>query len=192
LRRQWAIACTALVSGLVCVLSSCGQGEQTVQAGPLREPPKIAFVITATPGRVLTDGSVVLDLTGPASAKIIGVESLGGSGTLRFLGAKLASPHRRTTSTQWVPSWPPKNFAARSIVDAAGSIIHPASRTWHKQSYELLLGYRVLTANYATRTSVRVTYEVGGETYEATIPNILVTCPQHQNQTGCLKKGFAG
>jgi hypothetical protein len=158
--------------------------------GPLLEPPKIAYVITVKPGRVITDGSIVLDLRGREDATIVRVTSVGDDANLEFLGAKVVGPHRRYTSTQWAPGWPPEHFKASSVVDAVGATLRPSFRTWKKQAYELLLGYRVRGAAYGVRSGVTVTYRVGGQQYEATIPSIIVTCPPHAGQTKCLLRGF--
>ena len=158
--------------------------------GPLREPGKLAYVITAKPGRVLTDGSIVLDLRGREDATIVSVESVGNEGTLEFLGAKVVGPHRRFTSTEWAPGWPPVHFKASSVIDPVGATLRPSFRTWKKQAYELLLGYRVLRPAYGVRSGVTVTYRVGGQQYETTIANIIVTCPPHGRQSTCLRRGF--
>lgn len=181
----------AIASGLLLIWVTYGIGHLGGQPkGPLVEPGKLAYVITAKPGRVLTDGSIVLDLRGRENATIVSVTSVGNEGTLEFLGAKLVGPHRRYTSTEWAPGWPPVHFKASSIADPVGATLRPSFPTWKKQAYELLLGYRVLRPVYGVRSGVTVTYRVGGRQYEATIANIIVTCPPHARQIKCLRRGF--
>lgn len=184
----WAMA---IASGLLLLWVSYGRGHFGGRGeGPLLEPPKIAYVITAKQGRVFTDGSIVLDLRGRENATIVKVTSVGDEANLQFLGAKLVGPHRRYTGTQWAPGWPPVHFQASSVIDPVGATLLPSFRTWKKQAYELLLGYFVRGAGYGVRSGVTVTYRVGGQQYEATIPNIIVTCPPHANQDRCLRHGF--
>jgi hypothetical protein len=184
----WVVA---IVIGLLLIWVTYGIGPFGGHTeGPLYEPGKIAYVITAKPGRVITDGSVVLDLHGREDATIVRVKSVGDEANLQFLGAKVVGPHRRYTSTQWAPGWPPVHFKARSVIDPAGATLRPSFRTWKKQAYELLLGYRVRGASYGVRSGVTVTYRVGGQQYEATIPSIIVTCPPHTGQDRCLYRGF--
>lgn len=177
------------VLGALCSLSA-GCRSSSGAEGPLFEPGKIAYVITAKPGRVLTDGSVVLDLHGREDATIVSVASVGDGANLHFMGAKLVGPHRRYTSTQWAPGWPPVHFQASSVIDPVGATLKPSFRTWKKQAYELLLGYRVRGSGYGVRSGVTVTYQVGGEQYATTIASIIVTCPPHANQDRCLRHGF--
>jgi hypothetical protein len=158
--------------------------------GPLLEPPKIAYVITVKPGRVITDGSIVLDLRGREDATIVRVTSVGDDANLEFLGAKVVGPHRRYTSTQWAPGWPPEHFQASSVIDPVGATLRPSFRTWKRQAYELLLGYRVLRPSYGMRSAVTVAYRVGGRQFESRIFSIIVTCPPDTNQEKCLYRGF--
>jgi hypothetical protein len=178
----------AVLSALALMSVACGTNGEA--EGPLDQPGKIAYVITAKPGRVITDGSVVLDLHGREDATIVSVASDGDDDNLEFLGAKLVGPHRRYTSTQWAPGWPPEHFKASSVIDPAGATLRPSFRTWKKQAYELLLGYRVLKAAYGVRSGVTVTYRVGGHQFESTISSIIVTCPPQARQTKCLYRGF--
>ena len=139
---------------------------------------------------MITDGSIVLDLHGRENAVIVSVESVGDEANLELLGAELVGPRRRYTSTQWSPGWPPRHFRAGSIVDPVGATLQPSVRTWKKQAYELLLGYRVRGDGYGVRSGVTVTYRVGGRQYETTIASILVTCPPRASQDRCLLRGF--
>jgi hypothetical protein len=178
----------AVLSALSLMSVACGTGGGA--EGPLDQPGKIAYVITAKPGRVITDGSVVLDLHGREDATIVSVASVGDDENLEFLGARLVGPHRRYNSTQWAPGWPPEHFKASSVVDPVGATLRPSFRTWRKQAYELLLGYRVLRPAYGVRSAVTVTYRVGGRQFESRIFSIIVTCPPHTNQEKCLYLGF--
>ena len=72
----------------------------------------------------------------------------------------------------------------------AGAVLWPSFRTWKKQAYELLLGYRVRGAGYGVRSGVTVTYRVGGQQYHTTIASIIVTCPPQANREQCLLRGF--
>jgi hypothetical protein len=176
------------LSGFALISAACASDREA--EGPLSESGKIAYVITAKPGRVITDGSVVLDLHGREDATIVSVASVGDDDNLEFLGARLVGPHRRYTSTQWAPGWPPEHFQASSVIDPVGATLQPSFRTWKKQAYELLLGYRVLKPTYGVRSGVTVTYRVGGQQYETTIASIIVTCPPQARQTKCLLQGF--
>ncbi|MBO9522414.1 MAG: hypothetical protein J7518_12825 [Nocardioidaceae bacterium] len=147
----------------------------------------MAYAQVATPGTTFTDGTGLLVVPGDRPAKVLKIESLGGRSAMTFLGAKLAGPHREfTTNTSW-PTWPP-NIAGDPLQEAEGATIEPVSRTFNKNGYELLLGYRIDHAKYAVRRGVRVTYRIGDRTYRAVLPLVFATCPPGRDLDSCQEE----
>jgi hypothetical protein len=104
---------------------------------------------------------------------------------LKFLGAKIASPRRKFTTTLRLSGWPPRDLHAQTVYGIDGTKVTPTRSNWRRQPFELLLGYRIESSDYAARTGVRVTYEVKGKTYQVTMPSVLAACPPKDNQQKC-------
>lgn len=162
--------------------------------GPLLVAPSTyGKVIGVHAGDVFTNGTDVIALGRVRPARLVSVTSVGGGRVLRFLGARLASPRRELTTTDYLPRWPPSQaWHAQAITQAVGVPISPIKETWHQQGYEVLLGYHVLKQGYGVRTEIRVIYEIDGTRYAATLPSRLVTCPSSQDRqtSQCLKEGM--
>lgn len=158
--------------------------------GPLRVDPKQGWAVRAVPGKIFTDGTLVLDSTNGAPMTIVSVQSVGGGQTLKLLGAKVASPERAYTTTTRFSRWPPRAVHAMRITDAVGQTITTASINWHKQPFELLLGYKVMSSEYGVRSAVRVVYTSGGNAYQALLPSLLAACPPHQDLGTCGDRAF--
>jgi hypothetical protein len=158
--------------------------------GPLEGSGGEGFVIYAQVGRVFTDGSQILEVKGDTPIKIVSVTSQGGSSALRLLGAMIADPQRRFTTQQIFEGWPPRHPGAARVLDAVGQTVTPARMNWHKQPYELLVGYRITAPTFAVRENLRVVYTSEGRTYVANMTAKLVLCPPGGNLTRCLNEGF--
>jgi hypothetical protein len=188
-----ASAVRRLTAWLVLIATiSVGCSAPSQPQGPLEAGRKHAWVRSAQAGEVFTDGTDLLQLNGMRMATIVSVDSVGGDNTLKFLGASIAEPRRKYTTTQETSGWPPTDLAAHNVVPAVGAAIKPLAKTWHRQGYELLLGYRIERSDYSVRAGVRITYRVGQKTYEATIPSLLVMCPPKRPAGGCMKQAWPG
>jgi hypothetical protein len=147
------------------------------------------YVVPARAGRVFTDGFDVVRLQGSQNARILKVESIGGTDVLEFLGARLAGPGRRSGATQILSGFPPHDRPLGDVSAAENAVVEPQSRTGIK-GYELLLGYRIRGQDVGARTGIRITYEVAGRTYETTVEAGLITCPKGEPSTTCRRQAL--
>lgn len=161
-----------------------------ISGGPLDVGGKQSWAVPATPGRKFTDGSNILNALGGKPFTVVSVESIGGSPSLQYLGAKVASPQRRYTTTTRFEGWPPRGVHAKAVSDAIGHVITPETKNWHGQPFELLLGYKVVSPEYGVRTGIRIVYREGGKTYQAVLHSILAACPTRQDLEACGDHAF--
>lgn len=183
------LSLTALAA---CKSPSRSASDPTAGGGPLVAAPAQAWVLPATKGRTFTDGSNVLDVRGSTPIKVVSVTSIGGTTSLQFLGAKVASPRRQYTTTNEFNGWPPRDIRASFVLDAGGQSVSPTAGNWHRQPYELLLGYRVISTDFAVRTAVRVVYESAGKTYQQDFPSLIAVCPPSEDLQKCGNQAFGG
>jgi len=188
--RARIAAALVLMIGPTAACSSHHADAAPISGGPLDVGGKQGWAVPAIPGKKFTDGSNILDISGDRPFTVLAVESVGGSPSLRFLGAEVASPHRRYTTTTSFKGWPPSGVHAKAIDDAAGHVITPQTANWHGQPFELLLGYKVVSPELGVRTGIRVTYRVSGTTYQAVLHSILSACPTSQDLEACGDAAF--
>lgn len=181
----------------VCLLlAACGGGgtDGVISGGPLRYPEGASetWAVVAKQGDRFTDGSSVLDLGGHQPIRVISVESVGGSQSLRFLGARLVSPHRKFTDFLRADDWPPSNLPARKLYGIHDVVVTPNRSNFHHEPYQLVLGYEVISSEFAVRRGVRVRYEAGGKTYEVMMRNQIAACPPGMDQRVCMDRAGDG
>src|SRR4051794_14601997 len=106
------VAVLVLLIGPTAACESHQADSAPISGGPLDVAGKQGWAVPATPGRTFTDGSNILNIAGDSPFTVVAVESIGGSPSLRFLGAKVASPQRRYTTTTRFAGWPPRGVQA--------------------------------------------------------------------------------
>ena len=121
-------------------------------------------------GRPFTFGLDVLELPRRSDqpAVVRSVEPVGLDQGLRFLGARLGSADR-TTTWQVIRQWPPRGPGHDPVPLSTPIDADP-------MGWELYLGFQVTRPGYYVTDGWRVTYEVGGRTYQYQVPSQLVVC----------------
>ena len=154
--------------------------------GPLVAPAPHGFVMTQPVGFVFTDGVETLELGGDKPAVLKKVESVGTDG-LEVLGVSLVKPGRKVGTIQAIDGWPPRDPYLRPsdvVTRGIGATFTPSDQNKQGQSYELLVGMKVVKAGYLVRDGYRITYEVGGTTYQRFFPAQLVVCTSKSMEKG--------
>jgi hypothetical protein len=168
------------------VLAGCSDSKGT-SSGPLHVFARHGYVVPAEAGRVFTDGFDVVRLNGGQPARVLKVESVGGTDVLDFMGAQIVGPKRKYGATQIFNEYPPQDRSLGEIVPAVGAVLQPRAETGI-EGYELLLGYRIRAGALGARTGIRITYEVNGKTFETTIEAAIITCPAGQSSATCQRE----
>ena len=190
--RQSTLAAAFGITAALFFSAACGGGSEAriAPTGPLQAPDKHGWVVTVYKGKTFTDGQELLDLRGTRPAVIQAVTVTGGTPTLEYLGASLALPSRRYTTSEEMPGYPPR-VPGSTTAPAVGHTILPTRRTERRQGYELLLGYRATRDGNAVRGDVRTTvtvdYTVSGTRYRIVMPAQLFPCPKGASQGTCMK-----
>lgn len=173
------------VSSLVLTgCQSLGLGE-----GPMRPAPEHGSIVEGPVGRRLTDGFEILQLGGDRPATILSVESVGGDGSLKYLGAYLAGPDRKLAAYTQPEGFPPTTRGLGEIIPAEGAVIEPREQTRRRLGYELLLGYEIVDdSEIAFREEIVVTYRIDDTDYAWRAPAKLVYCPESATSEECFTK----
>ena len=184
----------AALAALVVVLSACTScgaegGDGHPEGDAVRVAGEYGQVVSTSVGMRFTDASLPLYVRTDSPITLLSVESIGGSGSAKFLGAKVADDSRVLGSFQTFDRWPPGVRELAIVpIDASGAVIPPRDETRKRIGYTLLLGYRVTHARFGVRTGVRLVYRQGTEVFEQTLPAHVVFCPQPQKQPRCLDR----
>ena len=169
-------------------LSGTGFGSQP-SGGPLVPPEPHGFVMTQPVGHVFTDGVETLKLHGRKPAVLRKVDVVGTDG-LEVVGVSLVRPGRMVGTIQAIDGWPPKDPYLRPadvLSKGIGATFTPAAENPGNQSYELLVGLKVIRHGYLVRQGFRITYDVDGTTYRRFFPAQLAVCTSKalENADGC-------
>lgn len=133
----------------------------------IREPAETIFI----------DRLEILRLEGRDPAVLLHVESVGGDGAFRYLGAMIAGPDRKLAAVTYLEGFPPDDGSLGEIRPAIGAQIRPVTETTGGKGYELLIGYEVEDdTKVALRTGIVVTYRVGAREYVWRSPARLLYC----------------
>lgn len=154
--------------------------------GPMRPVGEHGMIAEARAGERFTDGLAVLQVTGEEPARIVSVESVGGNGAFRQVGALLAGPGRKIGAVGYAAEFPPKDRALGDLVEAEGAVLQPVAQTRNEMAYELLVGYEVLDdTEVGYRAGLRVRYEVAGDEFVWNAPARLLFCPDGMETADC-------
>lgn len=175
---QWAararlVPCAVALA--TAAVTACGSSKP---GGPLVAPPPHGFAMTQPVGFVFTDGVETLKLSGDQPAVLRNVEAVGTNG-LKVVGIALVKPGRKVGTIQEIDGWPPKDRYLRPgdlIRPGVGATFTPWSHNKLGQSYELLVGMKVVKPGYLVRDGLRITYEVDGTTFQRYFPAQLAVC----------------
>lgn len=162
------------------MLADCGTGKQA--DGPVTYPGSLAYFPHLKVGEVFTDGAVQLTVkNGSSGAPVIDeVRSIDPASAFQFLGAYVASPHRKWGFNELVHGFPPTSGGFGPIRPAVGATIARGP-----VGTELLIGYRIVKAGYQVRESVEVDYHIGSAHYIVTVPVSVVNCPGEMRLKDC-------
>ena len=173
-------AARALLSVLaVCgapVVGGCGGHQAT--GGPLVAPNGHGWAMSQPVGFEFTDGMETLHLNGNRSATLRKVELVGSDG-LELLGVALVKPGRDVGTVQEIDGWPARDRHINPsdvVSPGIGATFTPARGNPLGQSYELLVGMKVVRAGYLVRDGLRITYAVNGTSYTRYFPAQLTVC----------------
>jgi hypothetical protein len=188
--RMLALSAAVLAVGAAGVagMSGTGIGSQP-PGGPLVPPDPHGFVMTQPVGHVFTDGVETLKLRGKKPAVLRKVDVVGTDG-LKVVGVSLVRPGRMVGTIQAIDGWPPKDPYLRPadvLSKGIGATFTPEAQNPGKQSYELLVGLKVIRHGYLVRQGFRITYDVDGTTYRRFFPAQLAVCTSKslENANGC-------
>lgn len=177
--RLLAVSAVVIAAGVAGVAGLAGTGFGTPRlGGPLVPPAPHGFVMTQRVGHVFTDGVETLKLEGTEPAVLRKVELVGTDG-LKIIGVSLVKPGRKVGTIQAIDGWPPKDPYLRPsdlMRKGIGARFTPAAENPGKQSYELLVGLKIVHPGYLVRDGFRITYDVDGTTYRRFFPAQLAVC----------------
>ncbi len=187
--RMWTAAVVVAVASLVAGATAVHLGRSDPKAGsverradgPMHVPPAHGGAVTLRTGAVFTDGFEILSVAGDEPATIDSV-ALVDNGGFELLGAKVASPDRRTGFVQFLHGWPPAGPELKGTrpIDAMGASITPSAAG--EPGWELFVGIRVTGTGVLERTGIKVDYTVAGERFTATLPAQLVVCTSRSQE----------
>jgi hypothetical protein len=190
------VSAVVLAAGVAGVAGFAGLGGLTrtgfggpEAGGPLLPPAPHGFVMTQPVGHVFTDGVETLKLEGTKPAVLRNVELVGTKG-LKIVGVSLVRPGRKVGTIQAIDGWPPRDPYLRSadlMRNGIGATFTPSSENPAKQSYELLVGLKIVRHGYLVRDGFRITYDVDGTTYRRFFPAQLAVCTSRslEQADGC-------
>ena len=177
--RVVALSAVVLVVGAAGVAGMTGKGfGSQPSGGPLMPPAPHGFVMTQPVGHVFTDGVETLKLDGKKPAVLRKVDVVGTKG-LKIVGVAMVKPSRKVGTIQAIDGWPPKDPYLRPadvMTTGIGATFTPATENPGKQSYELLVGLKIVHRGYLVRDGFRITYDVDGTTYRRFFPAQLAVC----------------
>jgi hypothetical protein len=119
-----------------------------------------------------------LKLDGTKPAVLRKVDVVGTTG-MKIVGVGLVKPGRKVGTIQAIDGWPPKDPYLRPadlMSKGIGATFTPAADNAGKQSYELLVGLKIVRHGYLVRDGFRITYDVDGTTYSRFFPAQLAVC----------------
>jgi hypothetical protein len=177
--RVLAVSAVVVAAGAAGVAGLTGPGLETqLSGGPLVAPAPHGFVMTQPVGHVFTDGVETLKLDGSKAAVLRKVDLVGTDG-LKIVGVALVKPGRKVGTIQAIDGWPPRDPYLRAsdvMSKGIGATFTPAAQNPDGQSYELLVGLKVVGRGYLVRDGFRITYDVDGRTYSRFFPAQLAVC----------------
>lgn len=162
IRRIWVLACCGL---LICWLGACTQAPV---GDSLLTPNEHGWLISEETGAVFSDGAESLEVVG-GPITLRDVRTIGPDG-VEQLGFKVILDDGDTGVTQVMQGFPPEEVP--DLRQGAGAVLGATGR----ESWWLVIGYRVDTKVRWERTGVEITYEREGVLYRQVFPATLIVC----------------
>ncbi len=173
-RRRTMIVASALV-GTSMSLTACAWWSPEGTA--LMNPVEHGWVTRQEMGSVFSDGMESLEVVrGPITIKDI--RTIGPKGVTQ-VGFRLQLPTTKSPQVQLSKGFPP---ALPDLVEGVGRTIGTSGT---KESWNVVIGYRVDEDRRWERTGVEVIYEKDGITYHQTFQGTIIVCTPSTPEVDC-------
>jgi hypothetical protein len=167
-----------LAAVALCLCVGCGAGASQPATGTKLVPQPLHGNQWLLPGGgVVTDGAEILQVPEGAPPVTITDVRLVGARDVRFVGARLSDPHRKTYQFYGAPRFP--SSEGRSSIPAIGATITDAKRGW-----ELLVGLDVGSSDYPLIEGIEVRYSLGGQDYRQVFRGSAIFCAEEPARRG--------
>lgn len=160
------------------------EGEAEASRGDaLREPPDNAYYVRYKKGQVFTDGFQRLLLAEKGTdVTVHRVELLDADG-LELVGTLFAGLEREVGSVQVSDGFPP-DIPSQGPLKPLEGVKVPEGDV----GLELLIGLRVVTEGFGSRSGIRILYSSAGENYYQDFAAAVVICPPDLTDEACIEK----
>jgi hypothetical protein len=141
-------------------------------------------------GHTFTNGWVILHNGSGRPITLVKVEPVFSGSGLELIGTKISGRHRKLSTIQYEPRFPPTNSELGQLVDTKGFVLE-ADKSIGSPGAAVMLGLKVTKTGRSTIRAVDVTYRQDGEvktqrlttTLAVCAPKLVKECPQEPGES---------